>query len=137
MMLIASWILTAACAALHLRSHQRFVLVARAGHEVRGALFAAQLGLGALVADAGRVAAIELELQRAGRALEDLAAAPSGSRGRTEVELVDLAALIEAYAPAWASLAAAHGAELRVEAPDGGAEVMADPLRIAQACANL
>jgi signal transduction histidine kinase len=160
------WATTAGFAVLHLRTRRRLVLVARASHELRGPLCAAQLGLHGLSAEPTRVAAIELELRRAGRALDDLAAAPSGARGATRLELVDLAALATAYAPAWRALAAAHGAELRLEPsvvvsrygdrlarggcvgslrrpPSPATTVMsptavfADPLRIAQACANL
>jgi signal transduction histidine kinase len=154
--------------ALQLRAQRRLVLVARACHELRGPLFAVQLGLHGLGGEPARVAAIELELQRAGRALDDLIAAPSGGRAETARELVDLAELVDAYAPAWGTLAAGYGAELRVEAPllvsrykgelaagscrwsrrrrpavhaDHGtlapATVFADPLRVAQACANL
>jgi signal transduction histidine kinase len=165
---VCSWVVTAACIALQLRAHWRLVLVARACHELRGPLFAVQLGLHGLGGEPARLAAIELELERAGRALDDLAAAPAGERARTARELVDLAELVETYAPAWRTLAEGYGAELRVEprlivtrydgelavgasawsrrrrpAPhvDHGtpapATVFADPLRIAQACANL
>ena len=157
---LSSWVATAAVGALHVRARRRLVLVARASHELRGPLCAVQLGLRGLAGEPATVAAIELELRRAGRALDDLAAAPSGARGATRPELVDLAALAVAYAPAWRALAAAHGAELRLEPPAvvsrdaagaGGScpagsrpagtisqtTVYADPLRIAQACANL
>lgn len=164
---VCSWLVTAAVLALHLRAHHRLVLVARACHELRGPLFAVQLGLHGLGAEPARLAAIELELQRAGRALDDLVAAPSGGRVQTARELVDLAELVESYAPAWVTLASRYGASLRVEPPlivtrfegelaagcvwsrrrrpaaraDHGtlapATVFADPLRIAQACANL
>src|SRR4051795_6195302 len=137
MLMIASWFLTAAFAVLFVRSHWRLVLVARASHELRGPLSAVQLGLATLTGEPARVAAIELELARAGRALDDLAAAPSGARGRTDRELVDLAELTASYAPAWTSLAAAFHADFELLAPDGEALVVADPLRIAQACANL
>src|SRR3954451_18703497 len=137
MLLIASWILTAAFAVLFVRSHWRLVLVARASHELRGPITAVQLGLAALTGEPARVGAVELELARAGRALEDLAAAPSGARGRTERERFDLAALVASYEPAWASLAAAYRAELQLEPPEGEMLVVADPLRVAQACSNL
>jgi signal transduction histidine kinase len=185
----SSWVLTLAFVASYLRAHRRLVLVARACHELRGPLFAVQLGLHGLGGEPARLAAIELELQRAGRALDDLAAAPSGARARTRRELVDLTALVASYAPAWQTLAAEFGAEVRVEPPPivnrhepselaggsctrsrarggvprpaplagaaprapvaprrpavpGGAAlapttVFADPLRLAQACANL
>ena len=136
MLIIASWILTAAFAVLFVRNHWRLVLVARASHELRGPLAAVQLGLATLTGEPARVLAIELELQRAGRALEDLAAAPSGARGRTERECVDLAALVRSHEPAWTSLTEAFGARLRVETA-AGAVVRGDPLRIAQVCSNL
>ncbi len=122
------------------------MLVARACHELRGPLFAVQLGLHGLVGDPARMSAIELELARAGRALDDLAAAPRGRRGESRHEVVDLDALVESYAPAWRALAERYGARLTIEphvaapaptpAPPA-AIVVADPLRIAQACANL
>src|SRR4051812_24129599 len=116
-----SWIVTVAFVALHVRAHRRLVLVARACHELRGPLFAVQLGLVGLDGEPSRLAAIELELQRAGRALEDLTAAPAGGRAHTRRERVDLAELVETYAPAWRTLAAGYGAELSVEALAGAA----------------
>ena len=80
---LASWALTLAFVALRLRAHLRLVLVARATHELRGPLFAVQLGLHGLGGEPARLAAIELELARAGRALDDLAAAPAGGRAST------------------------------------------------------
>ncbi len=133
--LIVGWIAAVALLVLSLRARRRLVLVARASHELRGPLCAAQLGLHGLSAEPVRVAAIELELRRAGRALDDLAAAHSGRRGATRPELVDLAQLAAVHAPMWRALAEAHGATLRLETAP--AEVFADPLRIAQACANL
>ena len=162
-----SWLVTVAFVVLNVRAHRRLVLVARACHELRGPLFAVELGLQGLGAEPARLAAIELELQRAGRALDDLAAAPAGTRAEAERELVDLAELVETYAPAWETLASGYGAGLRVEpplivtrverelaagcawslrrrpaaraghGPLAPTTVFADPLRIAQACANL
>ena len=65
---VCSWALTLAFVLFALRAHLRLVLVARACHELRGPLFAVQLGLHGLVGDPARMAAIELELARAGRA---------------------------------------------------------------------
>jgi signal transduction histidine kinase len=113
------WTATALLGAMHLRARRRLVLVARASHELRGPLCAARLSLHGLTAEPGRVAAIDLELLRAGRALDDLAAAPSGGRGPSRPELVDVAALAHAYAPAWRTLALAHGAGLKVDAVPG------------------
>jgi len=147
---IVGWCTAVLLGGLHFRTRQRLVLVARASHELRGPLCAARLGLGTLAGEPGRVAAIDLELARAGRALDDLTAAPSGARPRERREPVDIAQLVRSYTPAWTTLAAAHGAELRFEgdvptwradgppAPAPPATfVTADPLRIAQAVANL
>lgn len=149
-MWIVSWLLVAALGAFLFRAHLRLVLVARASHELRGPLTAVHLGLHGLSGEPARLAAIELELRRAGLALEDLAAARRGGHGRTGAERVDLAALVAEYEPAWHALVTAHGRTLRVEPPvvvlpfatGGGdmsepAAVLADPLRLAQACANL
>jgi signal transduction histidine kinase len=169
--MLASWLLTLAFVAVYLRAHQRLVRVARATHELRGPLFAVGLGVHGLRGEPSRLAAIELELARAGRALDDLAAAPWGGRARTNRELVDLTVLVTSFAPTWSAVAAEYGARLRIEPPlttvadDAGAPappgrarapagvaraparlggatltattVLADPLRIAQACANL
>src|SRR5215813_5131605 len=97
---IVGWCIAALLGGMHFRARQRLVLVARASHELRGPLCAARLGLGTLASEPGRVAAIDLELARAGRALDDLAAAPSGARVREQREPVDLAALVHSYAPA-------------------------------------
>src|SRR3954447_26127476 len=136
-LLIATWsVSTAALTVLLRRAHCRLVLVARATHELRGPLCAAQLGLSALGAEPVRVAAIDLELQRAGRALDDLAAARSGERGRSRPDTLDMAELVRAHAPTWRALAGSLGAEFALD-PLAPAVVVADPLRIAQACANL
>lgn len=130
-----SWVITLVLAAALVRARRRLVLVARASHELRGPLCAVQLGLHELSAEPVRLASLEFELRRAGRALDDLAAARSGRRGATRPELVDLAELAVLHAPMWRAMAEAHGATLRLETAP--AEVFADPLRIAQACANL
>jgi signal transduction histidine kinase len=109
------WCVAALLACLHLRARQRLVLVARASHELRGPLCAARLGLGTIAGEPGRVAAIDLELARAGRALDDLTAAPSGARPPDHRSLVEIDTLARSYAPSWTTLARAHGASLRVE----------------------
>jgi signal transduction histidine kinase len=122
------WCTAALLGGLHFRTRQRLVLVARASHELRGPLCAARLGLGTLGSEPGRIAAIDLELARAGRALDDLAAAPSGARVPEHRRPIDLAELVRSYAPAWITLAAAHGAELRLEgeaAPGTGVNAVA------------
>jgi signal transduction histidine kinase len=157
---------------LQLRARRR---LARACHEVRGPLCAVRLGLGTLDEDPPRLAALDLELRRAARALDDL----TGARAADRRELIDLYALARAHAPSWQSVAAAHGAGLRLDVvaeaqPPGGivvplrrrrpahcappmlaaplraaasagppvvtppsTAVFGDPLRLAQACANL
>jgi len=111
-------------------------LVADAGHELRGPLCAARLGLHGLD-DAERAAAVDLELRRAALALEDLVEAGRGRRARERSELVDVGALLDDVAEAWRPLAVAFGVSLAVEPLRGRALVRADPVRLAQACGNL
>jgi hypothetical protein len=111
-------------------------LVADAGHELRGPLCAARLGLHAL-GDDERAAAVDLELRRAALALDDLVAAGRGRRSGARSELVDVGALLDDGAEAWQPLAAAFGAVVVVEPMRGRALVRADPARLAQACGNL
>jgi signal transduction histidine kinase len=117
-------------------------LVARACHELRGPLTAAHLALhaGARHGDpaaSARLAAIELELRRAGRALDDLAAARAGRRAGDRDEIVDVCELISAQATAWAAIAPVFGCELRVGPPAPDALVRGDRVRLAQAVGNL
>ena len=130
--MIATWLAAAGwllAAWVQLRLRARLALAARVGHEVRGPLCAARLALGGL-GESARVAAIDLELRRAGRALEELFGG-----GAEVVGLVDVGAVCRAGAPSWRPLAEAHGARLRVEAES--VTVHGDALRIAQACSNL
>jgi signal transduction histidine kinase len=123
-----AWILVVSL--LHERGRRRGVQAARAQHEVRGPLAVARLALGGLERTA-RVEAIDLELRRAALALDDLA---GSGRGRRR-EPVDVGRLLADAAPAWQALATRHGSTLTVE--PACARVAGDPLRIAQACANL
>jgi signal transduction histidine kinase len=151
---VLGWTATLLLCVLQLRARRRLADVARVCHEVRGPLCAARLGLDTLRAEPARLTAIDLELRRAARALEDLGGdAPADRR-----ELVDVCALARAHAPAWQAVAAAHAAELRLDVitevapaavvplrprrgvssgPLGSTTVFADPVRLAQACANL
>ena len=136
----AGWT-AALCAAagatwLRLRLARHAELVADAGHELRGPLCAARLGLHGLDDDE-RAAAVDAELRRAALALEDLVAAGSGRRAGARAELVDVGALLDDAAEAWRPLAAAFGAALIVEPMRGRALVRADPVRLGQACGNL
>jgi signal transduction histidine kinase len=117
-------------------------LVARACHELRGPLTAAHLALhaGARHADPGagaRFAAIELELRRAGLALDDLAAARAGRRAGDRDEVVDVCALIADQAAAWEAIAPVFGCSLRVAPAAPDALVRGDRVRLAQAVGNL
>jgi signal transduction histidine kinase len=123
------WILVVS--ALHARGRRRVVQAARAQHEVRGPLAVARLALGALERTAS-VEAIDLELRRAVLALDDLARPGRDGRRR---ETVDVGRLLADAAPAWRALGTRHGSTLSVE--PASARVAGDPLRIAQACANL
>jgi len=126
-------------AAADVRRRRCLVLVAQAGHELRGPLFAARLGLHGLASgEAGaRVAAIDLELRRASLALDDLAAASRGRRAAEQAAAVELGALLGEAGRAWHAMAAARGVALEVEPPPKPVTVHADRLRLAQACANL
>jgi signal transduction histidine kinase len=130
---VSAWLAVWAVAAsvLHLRERRRVVHAARAGHEVRGPLCAARLALDGLERSA-RVQAIDLELRRAALALDDLS-----GRGRVLLQAVDVGGLLVDAAPSWEALVTSHGAELVIEPPREAAVVRADPLRLAQACANL
>jgi signal transduction histidine kinase len=114
-------------------------LVAQASHELRGPLHAALLGLHGLgePGDGTRLAAIDLELRRAARAVEDLSAAAGGRRAADSAAPVELGELLEDAGVAWELLAAQRGVALSVEAPPRPLVVRADRLRLAQALANL
>ena len=128
-----------AAAVLLLTFRRRAELAARAVHEIAGPLNAAGLALHAARRErppATRLAAIEVELRRAGRALEDLEAAQAGRRARDQARVVDVGALVAQQALTWQVFARARGAGLRVAAGSGLA-VRGDAIRLAQAVGNL
>ena len=130
----------AVTAALRASTARRFALVAEAAHELRGPLGAALLGLhgvGGDAAGARRVAAVELELRRAGLALADLDAAPRGRLAPDRTETVDVGALLAEAVDAWRPLARAFACELIVDDRAGHVVVRADRLRLTQAVGNL
>lgn len=141
----AGWLLASLglliAGALALRLRRQAALVAQASHELRGPLCAARLGLHALTTgEPGRVrraAAIDLELRRAGLALDDLAAARAGQRARGIAQVLDVGELLADAVESWRTLAAAFGAQVAVEPAPAPALVRADPVRLAQACGNL
>ncbi|MGN6188878.1 MAG: sensor histidine kinase [Conexibacter sp.] len=122
---------------------RRMELVARACHELRGPLTAARLALRLAThatpaaAPRGPLAAVDLELGRAGLALADLAAAQRGARAGDRTETFPLAPLLADAAAAWRPAAWAKGGRLRLEPPPDVVVVRGDRLRLAQACGNL
>jgi hypothetical protein len=130
----------AAIAVLRVSAVRRMALVAEAAHELRGPLSAALLGLHGVVADAPgarRVAAVELELRRAGLALADLDCAPRGRRVPELAEPLDARALLAEAVEAWRPLAGVLAADLLFDAPGARLLVHADRLRLTQAVGNL
>ncbi len=141
----AGWLLALAgvwaAVAARKAADRRMELVARAGHELRGPLTAVRLGLHLAGQGAGpateRLRGVDLELEQAGRALDDLAAARDGRLGPDRPEPVDVMELVRTAAAAWRPVARASGTELRCEGFLRGVEVHGDRLRLAQAFGNL
>ena len=137
---LAALVSGGAALVLHRELGRRAEAVARACHEVRGPLTAARLALH-LVERRGRpgphVHAVDLELRRAARALDDLDAARTGRRMRDRADVVDVSGLVRDAAAALRPVAEARGVRLRLDAPARSAEVRGDRLRLAQACENL
>jgi signal transduction histidine kinase len=130
----------ASVALLRASTGRRMALVAEAAHELRAPLSAALLGLHGVVADAPgarRVAAVELELRRAGLALADLDAAPRGGRAPELAESLDVRALLAEAVDGWRPLASALGGELLFDRAGSRLLVQADRLRLTQAVGNL
>jgi signal transduction histidine kinase len=119
---------------------RRLALVAEAAHELRAPLSAALLGLHGVVGDAAgvrRLAAVELELRRAGLALADLDAAPRGRRAPELAEPLEVRALLAESVEGWRPLASSLGGELLFDATGPPLLVRADRLRLTQAVGNL
>ncbi|MGZ4278035.1 MAG: hybrid sensor histidine kinase/response regulator [Solirubrobacteraceae bacterium] len=134
---IAVGLAIVSCAALRRRRE----LVARACHELRGPLMAAHLALHAGArhgeAPAARLKGIDLELRRAGMALDDLAAARRGRRAADRDEPVDVGDLLAFQALTWRAVAPVFGCELDVVEPGPRTVVRGDRIRLAQAVGNL
>ena len=120
---------------------RRRELVARACHELRGPLTAVRLTLAAMErrgeAPPERLAILDLELRRAGLALDDFAAARSGRRTTDRTEPVAIAELLEEQYESWYAVAGAFGSHVALGALLPGAIVNGDRLRLAQAVSNL
>jgi len=120
---------------------RRGELVVRACHELRGPLSAAHLAIhastrrGAMAPDV--VVVVEAELERARLALDDLAAAPRGRRGGDRAVPVDVGTLLESQARTWRAAAPTVAGRVEVAGPPSRAVVLGDPVRLAQAIANL
>ena len=121
---------------------RRLALVAQAAHELRGAAQRrAARAARRRRRPAGaprRLAAVELELRRAGLALDDLHAAPRGRRRPSSPSRSTSARCCAEAAEAWAPAGgrARRRAAVR-RAPGGRLLVRADRLRLAQAIGNL
>jgi signal transduction histidine kinase len=146
-MILGAWLVAVAAVALAALAWRALAIrmdaVARACHELRGPITAARLGLqlGTRVGELSpvRLEAIDLELGRAALALDDLA----GTGGSHDAAgAVDVRALAAGSVEAWAGVAASRGVTLRL-APTiagpgfGGASVLGDRFRLAQALENL
>ncbi|MDX6691102.1 MAG: two-component system, OmpR family, sensor kinase [Solirubrobacteraceae bacterium] len=138
---IAAAIGTAVALALLWELRRRKELVARACHELRGPLAAARLSLASMErrgeAPPERIAGLELELRRAGLALDDFAAARSGKRMTDREEPVEVAELLEEQVASWRVVAGVFDSRLLLGPVVAGATVHGDRLRLAQAVSNL
>jgi signal transduction histidine kinase len=137
----AGWALAVAGAllavALRVRLSRREALIARAAHELRGPLGAARLALAAMErrgeVPPARAAGLDLELRRAGVALEDL----TGRAVPLREEPIAVAELLQEQVAVWHLVARALGAELVLGAVLPGVHVLCDRVRLAQAIGNL
>ena len=139
------WLLAApgllAALTLLFELRRRKEMVARACHELRGPLTAARLSLACMErrreAPAERIAGLELELRRAGLALDDFAASRSGKRVADRDEPVEIAELLEEQVASWRVVAAVFDSHLLLGPVAPGITVRGDRLRLAQAVSNL
>ena len=124
-------------AVLRGRLARREARVARAAHELRGPLGAARLALAAMERrgelPAARAAGLEIELRRAGVAVEDLV----GRAAALREEPIAVAELLHEQLAVWHLVARALGAELVLGTVLPGVHVLGDRVRLAQAIGNL
>jgi signal transduction histidine kinase len=114
--------------------------VARACHELRGPLAAARLGVelsaARPAASTERLRAIELELDRAAVALDDLQGVRRAG-GPGELPLVDVETWLRDSVEVWSPVAARGGSTLRLRWDGPPALVRGERPRLAQATGNL
>jgi signal transduction histidine kinase len=126
-----------AVAVLRARLRRREAQVARAAHELRGPIGAARLALAAMERRGeippARAAGLDVELRRAGLALEDLAGRTAGLLE----EPIAVAELLHEQLAVWHLVARALGAELVLGSVLPGVHVLGDRVRLAQAIGNL
>lgn len=143
--ILGGWLAAGLAAAVALIARRsldgRMEAVARACHELRGPITAARLGL-ELGARGGelspaRLRAIDLELQQATLALNDLSETREPRCELRECRQVDLRALLADSVEGWRPSAGQGRAELQLRWSGGPARVWGDRLRLAQATGNL
>jgi signal transduction histidine kinase len=115
--------------------------VARACHELRGPLAAARLGVemsaARPAASVARLRAIELELDRAAVALDDLQGVSRLAVAAPEVQLVDVQPWLRDSVEAWSPVAERRGVRLSLRWEGPPARVRGRRARLAQATGNL
>jgi signal transduction histidine kinase len=139
---VAGWLAALGCAtAARIALARRMQLVERACHELRGPLTSARLAVELAARRPGAahapLQAIDLELGRAGRALDDLSAARNGARVPERVETFELCALLHAAVRTARVRAWERRAQLTFVEPDGSVLVRGDRSRLDEAVGNL
>ncbi len=111
--------------------------VARAAHELRGPVTAVRLGLHGAPLSPERARALDLELGRAGLALDDLTAAVGLGTVGLALEPVGVRQLLADSVEAWRPAAARRQVQVRFSWTGGEGWVLGDRYRLAQATDNL
>jgi signal transduction histidine kinase len=144
-LLLAGWLSAVGSATLLLlarRAARRSTEhVVRACHELRGPLQNVMLALGAVeagpVARRPPLAALAVELTRASRAVDDLAAVVAGRRTGEEHRRIDLLSLVRDLVAVHDLAARARGRRVELDGPEVPASVLGDRARLTQALSNL